>query len=245
MLWLFRGEFGNRIANHPAYNFMHHDHERPDASQVADIAMYLAKHDAVRHGHALHAVLLSFHGGYILTPPSLKEVVECFLENGAVLNTHDILVQDFYVWRPSVLFLFARKSIIFIEGMPTSNHYVVNEHLALVIKWLVSGTLPFTDVQDMDIKLRRNFGNHFEERLPKKFRPSEILCAMKKSPPSLRQLARTKIRSQVAECGKFCRENLMKLPDMPEILKDYVQLADLDQILIRYRSEFEQIFELA
>ena len=194
----------------------------------------------MRHGHALHAVLLSFNGGLILTPPSLNEVVECFLENGAVLNTHDIFIQDFYVWRPSVLFLFARKSIIFIEGGPTSKYNgstfesFLNEHLALVIKWLVSGISYF-----------RNFGNHFEERLPKKFRPSEILCAMKKSPPSLRQLARTKIRSQVAECGNFCRENLEKLPDLPEILKDYVQLSDLDQIWIKYRSEFEEVMELA
>ena len=151
------------------------------------------------------------------------------------------------------MFLFARKSIIFIEGLPTLKYanriyYSYgwnNTLLALVIKWLVSGTLPFTDVQDMDIKLRRNFGNHFEERLPKKFRPSEILCAMKKSPPSLRQLARTEIRSQVAKSGNFCRENLEKLPDLPEILKDYVQLSDLDQIWIEYRSEFEEVMELA
>jgi len=47
------------------------------------------------------------------------------------------------------------------------------------------------------------------------------------NPPTLRQLARTKIRIQLSNCDKFCRENIWKLP-MPETLKEYLLLTDLE-----------------
>ena len=248
MMCLFKGEFRGLWAdpNHPAYDFANHAMQvqplKPDASEVAEIAMYLAKHGAVRHGYALAAVLLSFHDGYVLTPQSLNEVVECFLENGAVLNKEDILDQEFNVWMPSVFILFARKSIIFLEGVPTSIDWdvisfpLINALMVLVLKGQASGTLPISAIEET----HREF-ECFGEGMAENFRrPLENLYAMTKSPPSLKQLARTKIRTHVAECKKFCRENLKKLPDLPDILKDYVQLADL-----RYGSELEQIMELA
>jgi len=85
--------------------------------------------------------------------------------------------------------------------------------------------------------------------LPTNFRPLEIFKALTISPPSLRQLARTKIRSQIAKgpegCRRLSRKKLKKLPDLPEILMEYLQLSDLDELWIRHGSEFEEIARLA
>ena len=246
MWFLFSGEFGYFSTHHPAHIHAPRNREKPELTELAEIAMYLAKHGAANRGHALHMLLLPRGEGYNLRPPLLNEVVDCFLDNGAVLDVHDIFLQDCFVWRPSVLFLFARKSIVFIEGIPTSNQgetspsKPLNSLMVLMIKGQVSGTLALTDVQEV----HDNLPDYVEGRLPTDFRPFEIFKALTKSPPSLRQLARTKIRSQIAECGKFCRENLKKLPGLPEILKEYVQLSDLDQIWIRYASEFENLADL-
>ena len=275
MMCLFNGEFGNGWANHPAYerddNLSHvnnndnhddddnHDedenhvdefaHLRPETSELAEIAMYLAKHGAVRN--ALAAVLISFEGGSnILTPQLLDEVVECFLENGAVLNTKVITDQYYRHIRPSVLFLFARKSIMFIEGLPTSLDFeqvtimypypntilVFSALMIMVLQGQASGIVPITAVKEIHEKLKSTI---IAWQLPPNFRPIEALYVMTKNPPSLSQLARTRIRTQLAECGKFCRENLKKLP-LPDILIDFVQLADLGD-----GSEFKKIMEAA
>ena len=241
MMCLFKGELVTGWAIHPAYNSVTNtfEHLKPEVSEVAEIAMYLAKNGAVRN--ALAAVLLFFTEGYILMPQSLDEIVECFLEHGAVLNAKAILDQDYYVFRPSVFFHFARKSIMFIERVPTSPQIdmnvvqLFNTLMVLIIKGKVSGTLPFTAVKEIHDNLKYDLGEH----MPKKFRPLETLYAMTNKPPSLSQLARTKIRTQVAECGKFCRENIKKLP-LPEILKDFVQLANLE-----YGSDLEEIMKVA
>jgi len=253
------------LANHPAYSSASfRDFARPDVTEVAEIAMYLAKHGAAKRGQALHAVLLPhdegwnpYEGqdrekGYNLMPPLLNEVVDCFMDNGGDLHSVDLLLQNVYVWRPSVLFLYARKSIVFIEGIPThaddmfTNSRVLNTLMVLVIKGHVSGTLTLTDVAVMHFKLRKH---NLEGRLPTNFLPLEMLKALKKSPPSLRQLARTKIRSQIAKgpegCRRLSRKKLKKLPDLPEILMEYLQLSDLDELWIRHGSEFEEIARLA
>ena len=52
----------------------------------------------------------------------------------------------------------------------------------------------------------------------------------------------------MAECGKFSRENLKKLP-LPEALKDYVQLGDLgdglnlDEIVKESKTLLENVDE--
>ena len=268
MMCLFQGVKdleGDELANHPAYSSATpRAVARPDVTEVAEIAMYLAKHGAAKRGQALHAVLLPhdegwnpYEGqdrekGYNLMPPLLNEVVDCFMDNGGDLHSVDLLLQNVYVWRPSVLFLYARKSIVFIEGIPThaddmwTNSRVLNTLMVLVIKGHVSGTLTLTDVAVMHFKLRKH---NLEGRLPTNFRPLEIFKALTKSPPSLRQLARTKIRSQIAKgpegCRRLSRKKLKKLPDLPEILMEYLQLSDLDELWIRHGSEFEEIARLA
>ena len=127
------------------------------------------------------------------------------------------------------LCLFAQKSIIFLEGVWTSfvieswssKIQVFNAITVLLFQGLVIGTVPLTVVKETQDALESII-----EHLPPDFLPLETLYAMTHNPPSLSQLARTKIRRQVAECGKLDRKNLKKLP-LPEALKDFVQLADL------------------
>ena len=47
------------------------------------------------------------------------------------------------------------------------------------------------------------------------------------NPPTLQQLARTKIRVHLADCNKFCTGNIRKL-NIPEIVKEYLRLTDLE-----------------
>jgi len=61
------------------------------------------------------------------------------------------------------------------------------------------------------------------------------------NPPTLRQLARTKIRVHLADCNKFCTGNIRKL-DIPGTVKEYLRLTDLEdgseeQKLMRRVSE--------
>ena len=87
---------------------------------------------------------------------------------------------------------------------------------------MTAGYLPLSAVKRMHKILQYEIG----EDLPPNFRPLEIMYTMTKSPPKLSQLARTKIRKHLAECGKFSRENIMSL-DLPHTLKEFMQLADL------------------
>ena len=61
------------------------------------------------------------------------------------------------------------------------------------------------------------------------------------NPPTLCQLARTKIRVHLADCDKFCTGNIRKL-NIPETVKEYLRLTDLEdgseeQKLMRRVSE--------
>ena len=189
---------------------------------VAEVAQYFAKLGFMVK--ALRAVLT----GNIQKPELLETVVECFLERGAVLEPTEKNIQ----FRPAALSLFAQKSIIFLEGLPTSfeaddcHTHLYNAFTVLIIQGWVSGIVPLNAVRELHdtLKLEPYWG--VGEHLPHDFGPLKTLYAMTENPPMLRQLARTKIRTQVAKCNKFSRENLRELP-LPETLKDFVQLKDL------------------
>ena len=201
-------------------------------TEVADIAMYLAKHGCVKN--ALSDLLL--YNERIVSHQLLEVVMEYFLDNGAALKTH--LYYDIYdhLFSPAVLSLFAQKSIIFLEWLPTSfevdRHGLMeieeditekfNKVTVMMIKGQARGTLPLLAVKETNDQLQSAIGDF----LPTDFHALETLYAMTQNCPSLSQLARTEIRTQMAKCGKFCRENLKKLP-LPGPLKDFVQLADL------------------
>lgn len=227
---------------------------KADETEVANIAMYLARHGFVKN--ALRDLL--FYNGRIVSPQLLEKVVECFLDNGAVLNTKKIF-SDLYgliehLFCPAVLSLYAQKSIIFLEGLlasfqcgewPTGAECGLAEEelpekfnvvTVLIIKGQACGNVSLAAVKEEHNKLLQSEHACY---LPPNFRPLETLDAMSQNPPSLSQLARTEIRAQMAKCEKFSRENLKKLP-LPEKLKDLVQLADLGD-----GSEFNEIMKEA
>ena len=94
----------------------------------------------------------------------------------------------------------------------------------LMFQGLVAGTVPLTAVKKVHKILRSKMG----ERLPVDFTPMKKLYTMAQNPPSLKQLATTKIRRQMTECGggSFCKEDFQDL-EIPECLKEWVQLAGL------------------
>ena len=226
---------GHRLLAHPDYAGEEQDeHFTVDETEVAEIAMYLARQGCVKN--ALVTVLLSrpYMALSIPTPQLLEKVVECFLEEGAVLHTKklwpDNLVSDLY-FQPSGFSIFAKKSIIYLEGIPTSHEncsYPTAESLCHAIKVLMfqgtaAGILPLASVKEIKDILQTKSGDH----LPPNFRPLEALHAMTQNPPSLSQIARTKIRAQMAEFGKFSRENIKKL-ELTKTAIDFMQLDDLD-----------------
>ena len=99
---------------------------------------------------------------------------------------------------------------------------VRNAITVLLLQGQTCGIIPLTTVTQIHEVLQSLTPN-----LPDNFLPLETLYAMTKSRPSLRQLARTKIRRKMAECGKLSRENLKKLPELPQVMIDFVQLDDL------------------
>ena len=203
---------------------------RPEMSEVAEIAMYLADHGCVKG--ALLGLLWSSS-----ETPQLEEVVECFLRNGAVMdelndkeNMEEALISP---CSPRILSLFAKKSLIYLEGISTLSTSFMHESpyfepfanaLAfLLLRGQASGILPLTAVKEMQDKLKADYG----EDLPPNLLPVvDTLNEMTKNPPSLCQLARTKIRAQMAKSGKFSRENLKKL-ELTKPMIDFVQLDDL------------------
>ena len=164
-------------------------------------------------------------------PELLEAVVARFMEKGAVLETNEIL--DDIQFRPAALSLFAQKTIIFLERLPTSFEQddkhcpydcLYNTFIVLIIQGWVSGIVPLKAVKELHDTLKLVPYLGVGESFPPNFEPLESLYAMTETPPMLCQLARTKIRTQVKKCNKFCRENIQKLP---EALKDFVQLTDL------------------
>ena len=174
----------------------------------------------------------------IRTPQLLEEVVEYFLDRGAALNMNPTSNHS-RPCKPTVLSLFAKKSVIFLEGLETplkKDPTPCKKYSAITImlfQGLISGTVPLSAVQELHDMLHTELGDH----LPPDFRPLESLYSMTMDPPSLFQLVRTKIRRRVSECGRFRRENLRKLP-LPAPLRDLIQLGDLGD-----GSEVEKIME--
>ena len=207
---------------------------RPEESAIAEIAMHLADHGCVKG-----ALLGLLQSSSSLTPQLTNEVVECFLKNGAVM---DVELKDKEELeeamdtkcKPRLLSLFAKKSLIYLEGisrsskafMPKSPYfqpiYISNALALLLLRGQACGTLPLADVKEMHDVLKSDYGDF----LPNIF-PVETLYDMTKNPPSLKQLARTKIRAQMAESGKFSRENFKELPDLPKVMVHFLQLDDL------------------
>ena len=101
---------------------------------------------------------------------------------------------------------------------------IISAVRVLMFQGLVSGTVPLIAVKE----IHRILMLKMRECLPVDFSPVKKLYTMAQNPPSLSQLARTKIRRQMTECGggSFCREDFQKL-EIPESLKDSVQLAGL------------------
>ena len=94
----------------------------------------------------------------------------------------------------------------------------------LMFQGLVAGTVPLTAVKEVQKILRLKWREH----LPVNFKPMKKLYTMAQNPPSLKQLATTKIRRQMTECGggSFCKEDFQNL-EIPQSLKEWVQLAGL------------------
>ena len=226
MLYLLNGD-GRRMVTHPEYAVdVNPEQLETDETEVAEIAMYLARKGVVNY--SLRA-LLTFRGR-ITTLQVLDNLVDCFLEEGAVLDQNADSLRDHY-WGASILAILVKKSIVFLEGIQTPLEtgtyrflYVLrhNTILGLLFKGMASGILSLTTVKKVHDRLMLELGND----LPPDFGPLEALYAMTRNPPSLSQLARTKIRAQVAKCGKFNRNNLKKLP-LTHIMIDFVQLNDL------------------
>ena len=226
MLFLLNGD-GGRAGVHPDYRGQENPQDLvTEETEVAECAMYLARQGLVER--ALGAVL-TFRGR-ITTPEVLDNVLECFLEQGAVLDLKSYELTD-QVWRPTIMAIFAKKSIVFLEGLPTTidthrdPHMGLRRHnaiLCLIFQGMASGVLPLTTVVKVEERLRSALGH----QLPPDFGPLETLYDFARNPASLSQLARTKIRAQMAECGKFSREMLKKL-QLTKVMIGYVQLDDL------------------
>ena len=122
---------------------------------------------------------------------------------------------------PAVLSLFAQKSIIFLEGLLQRSidfeRYNWQEEVTirlnvvtiLVIKGQAGETVPLSAVQEAHDGLQSALSGI---DLPPDLRALEKLYAMSQNPPSLSQMARTAVRTQIAKCGKFCSASLKKLP---------------------------------
>ena len=145
---------------------------------------------------------------------------------------NELNVRELSKCKPRVLSLFAKKSVIYLESlerlsisyMQESPHFepFFNALTITLLRGQASGILPLTAVKEIHDILKSEYGEH----LPAKFLPLETLYGMTKNPPSLCQIARTKIRAVMAESGKFSRENFKKL-SLPKSLIDLVQLGDL------------------
>ena len=191
-----------------------HEHLEADETEVAEVAMYLARQGCVKNALTLSQKLISKIG--IQSPQLLDKVVECFLEEGAVFDINEAN------WKSMTMSIFAKKSIIYLEGIPTSsidNHDVAMK--VLLFQGMAAGTLPLTTVKDMQDRLLTRTRN-----LPDEFLPLKTLFWMTRSVPTLSQLARSEIRRKMAECGKFSRENLKTL-ELPVAMIDFMQLKDL------------------
>ena len=126
-----------------------------------------------------------------------------------------------------------------LSGIEPSKIETHNAITVLLLQGKTCGIIPLTAVtQIQDILQRKLTPRPYEQQgqfEADDFLPLQTLYGMTRSVPSLCQLARTQIRSKMAECGKFGRENLQKLA-LTKPMIDFVQLEDLGD-----GSKFEEI----
>jgi len=214
--------------------------EPDQQAEIAEIAIYLANRGYVRG--ALDAFMHCSESN-IESPLLMERILDCFLENGAVLNDIEI-VPNALKYRPLAVSLMAKKSILHLEGMspmailhgaprPLSMEHeiypfftdVFNAITVMILQGKICGTVDQTVVNEIETILRKNM----TPNLPDRFLPLETLHAMTTKVPSLQQLARTEVRRRLAEVGNFSRENIQRLEvDLNPVMIDYVQLHDLN-----------------
>ena len=247
MMLLFRPR-GEIMLHYPiAPNRLNEDEEffwpfPTDEDEMAEIAMYLANQGCVK---GALCGLLQCSKWVIQSPRRMEQLVQCFLEKGAVLNDLPI---DYNIlkYRPMALSLYAKKSIIYLEGISAMLLFGIepsfiemhNAITVLLLQGKTCGIIPLTAVTQIQDMLQRELTPRplqFGQFEADDFLPLQTLYGMTRSVPSLCQLARTQIRSKMAECGKFGRENLQKLA-LTKPMIDFVQLEDLGD-----GSKFEEI----
>ena len=206
--------------------------ESDQQTEVAKIAMYLANRGFVRG--ALDALM--YCSRWVIKSPLLvEEILDCFLENGAVLNDLDFSLE----LKPLIVSLLAKKSILHLEGMSpmailhTQTHghgYMCpvrkarNATTIMLLQGKICGTVDQKVVNEIHTILRRNLTN-----LPDKFLPLEKLYEMTGKAPSLKQLARRQIWRRLANSGNISRESIQRLEvefGLPRELMEYVQADD-------------------
>ena len=224
---------GWKRVRHPAYDDEDDVWERfeTDETEVAEVAKYFAK-----EGYVENALLsLVKHKSRIKSSHLLDEVIECFLENGAELDKHWKTMGPWFNCRTPVLTLFAQKSIINLEGLIWWIEHECSVHgfetrnaiRVLILQGMASGTLSLTGLAEMYRILKTNVAEN--DLLPLEIcKMLSTMYDMTQNLPTLAQLARTKIRTQLVECGNFSRDNIMKL-ELPLTLKDFMQLTDLGE----------------
>ena len=205
-------------------------------AEIAEVAMYLANQGCVR---GAFSALLHCSEYVIRSPPLMEQLVECFLENGAVLNDITI-VPHLLEFRPLVLTLFAKKYIIYLDEIPPKTFEVEpsftemkNAITVALLQGLMRGVVPHAYVTKIHDILQRNM----TPSLPKDFLPLETLYGMTKTVPSLKQQARAQIRRRMDECRKFRTGNFQEL-ELPTAMIDYLQLDDLG-----YGTKVEEIMK--
>ena len=258
MVYLLERESGGREIFLPHQYYFEEEHMENDEAEIADIAIYLAKHGFMKK--SLRYILL-FNDKIAKSYQLLETIVmEHFLDNGAILSTkRDAKLMphiNIGLFSPAALSLFAQKSIIFLEGLLQRSidfeRYNWQEEVTirlnvvtiLVIKGQAGGTVPLSVVQEAHDGLQSTISRRGID-LPPDLRALEKLYAMSQNPPSLSHMARTTVRTQIAKCGKFCSASLKKLP-LPETLKDFVQLSDLGDasLLHDLNKGFDECYEL-
>ena len=197
---------------------------------VEVLCEYKADHRVINE-RGLTALFMVVHGvhGHIHGKPDPK-VVKQLVSSGADIEIDKgVVPTTIPEYKSLVGSLYTKKSwsgTYVLKDIESEVNFgaIVGSIRVLMFQGLVSGTVPLTAVKDMHRILKLKM----RERLPIDFMPVNKLYTMAQNPPSLSQLARTKIRRQMTECGggSFCREDFQKL-EIPESLKDSVQLAGL------------------
>ena len=162
--------------------------------------------------------------------------MDCFLENGAVLND---INDGALVYRPLAVSLFAKKSILHLEEMSptaildrhgnvTRPYYidVCNAITVMILKHKIYGTVDQTVVTEIHTILQENMTHG----LPDKFLPLETLYEMSGQAPTLKQLARREVWRSLANSHNVSRDDFERLGVefvLPRKLMGYLHADDL------------------